>query len=227
MVSSTFDNRRAGRSPGAQKGDCLHAFRVPGPPKPPVPPRLFFLPLLSGCIRFAKTEMHLSAKRGTFSTQALWPEAEKILGNFLRFSSAAVVSVVRFIFGRLFAIWRESEKPLLTRRKASRRPIWPVWESCRRGPMSVRLPPARPGPPDRIGARLKHDRRGNRSGPAAGAQSGSNTPIRPHDTRNPRDRSDPPIRRARTKMGEASSRGRTGPPRPRRAATSADFDRLR
>ncbi len=38
--------------PSGPGGDCVHAFRVPGPPKPPVPPRLSSLPLLSGCIRF-------------------------------------------------------------------------------------------------------------------------------------------------------------------------------
>ncbi len=114
-------------------GDCVHAFDVPGPPKPPVPPRLSSLPLLSGCIRFANTEMHLSAKSGIYLTQVLQPEAEKIFGNFLRFSGAAAVSVIRFIFGRLFAIWRESHKPLLAGRKASRRPIWPA-----RGELSAR-----------------------------------------------------------------------------------------
>ncbi len=152
MVSSTFDNRRSGRSRRAQKGDCVHVFHVPGPPKPPVSPPLSSLPLYTGCIRFAKTEMHLSAKRGMFLTQGLWPGSEKISGNFLRFSGAEAVFVARFIFGRLFAIWRESQRPLLARRRASRRPIWPARESCRRGPMLVTIPPARSGPPDRIGA---------------------------------------------------------------------------
>ncbi len=167
MVSSTFGNRLPGRSRRDQEGDCVHAFDVPGPPKPPVPPVLSSLPLLTGCIRFAKTEMHLSAKRGIFLTQVLRPEAEKIFGNFIKFSGAAAVSVIRFIFGRLFAIWRESHKLLLARRRVSRRAIWPARESCRPGPMSVTLPPARSGPPDRIGVRRKHDRRGSRSGPAA------------------------------------------------------------
>ncbi len=62
-------------------GDCVHAFYIPGPPKPPVPPLLSSLPLYTGCIRFAKTEMHLSGGEDIFLTQALWSEAEKIFGN--------------------------------------------------------------------------------------------------------------------------------------------------
>ncbi len=130
----------------------MHAFHVPGPPKPPIPPLLSSLPLLSGCIRFAETEMHLSAKSGIFLTQALRPEAENLFGNFMKFSGPAAVSVFRFIFGRLFLVWRDLQMPLSTRLKASRRPIWPAQENCRPGPMSVTLEPARSDPPDRIGA---------------------------------------------------------------------------
>ncbi len=75
--------------------------------------------------------------------------------------------MARFIFGRLFTIWRESRTPLLARLKASRRPLRPAREGCRPGPMLVTLRPARSGPPDWIGVRREHDRRGGRSGPAA------------------------------------------------------------
>ncbi len=152
------------QSPG---GDCVHASNVPGPPKPPVPPRLSSLPLLIGCIRFANTEMHLSAKWGIFSTQVLRPEAENLFGNLIRFSGAGGGSrgSGSYLAG-CFAVWRESQKPLLAWRKASRRPNGPARESCRPGPMSVTLQPARSDPPARIGVRLEHDRRGSRSGPA-------------------------------------------------------------
>ncbi len=70
-----------------------------------------------------------------------------------------------------FAVWREFRTPLLTRLKASRRPLWPARESCRPGPMSVTLRPARSGPHDRIGVRRRHDRRRGRPRPAA-AQGG-------------------------------------------------------
>ena len=103
--------------------------------------------------------------------------SRKNIWKFLKFSGAAAVSGIRFIFGRLFAIWRESQKPLLARRKASKRPNGPARESCRPRPMSVTLPPARSGPPDRIGVRLEHDRRGSRSGPPATVETIGNTAI--------------------------------------------------
>ncbi len=190
MVSSTFDDRCSGRSRGVQEGiACMH-LDVPGPPKPPVPPPLSSLPLLSGCIRFAETEMHLSAKRGIFSTQALWTAAEEISGDFLRFSAAEAVSVSRFIFGRLFAIRRESRKPLLARWKASKRPIWPAGESCRPGPMSVALPPARSGPTDRIGAASDGSLTDVGVGPAPAWETCRPGPTRRRETRGEPDRSD-------------------------------------
>ncbi len=60
--------------------------------------------------------------------------------------------------------------------------------------MSVTRGPARSGPPDRIGVRLEHDRRGGRSGPAAAWKGPRRT--RPHrPSRRPRRRPAPTANR--------------------------------
>ncbi len=123
--------------------------------------------------------MHLSAKSGIFLTQTLWTEAENLSVNSIRFSGAAAVFVIRFIFGRLFVVWREFQKPLLAGRKTSKRSIGPARESRLPGPMSVTLPPARSGPTDRSGVSLKPDRRGSRPGPAAWGDPRRTRPHRP------------------------------------------------